>query len=125
MAVKDLEQSATFYESVFEMKRVGTTESPIASGLYLSDGVMCLALLHYKTAEAAGDKGLDYVGIHHIGFWVEDLDKSSETIAANGGQFFLDLPGEKDSLYFERKFTDPNGVIFDISHNGWVGARKD
>lgn len=125
MAVQDLEESAKFYETVFEMERVGVTESPIASGLYLSDGIMCLALLHYKTEEAAGDKGLDYVGIHHIGFWVDDLDQSSKSVEENGGKFFLDLPMEKDSLYFERKFTDPNGVIFDISHNGWVGARKD
>lgn len=124
MAVKDLEASAQFYESVFEMERVGVTESPIASGIYLSDGLMCLALLHYKTEEAAGDKGLDYVGIHHMGFWVEDLDASSKVIEANGGKFFLDLPIEKESLYYERKFTDPNGAIFDISQNGWVGSRK-
>jgi catechol-2,3-dioxygenase len=27
-------------------------------------------------------------------------------------------------LYYEMKFRDPNGIIFDISHNGWVGAKK-
>ena len=31
---------------------------------------------------------------------------------------------EKESLHFERKYRDPDGVIFDISQNGWVGARK-
>jgi hypothetical protein len=42
----------------------------------------------------------------------------------NGGTFFKELPASKESLYYEMKYRDPNGVIFDISHNGWVGAKK-
>jgi hypothetical protein len=26
---------------------------------------------------------------------------------------------------FERKFRDPNGIVFDISHRGWVGIPPD
>jgi len=125
MAVKDPEASAKFYEETFGLKRVGETESDLATGLYLSDGVVCLALLNYKTDEAAGlEKGKDYVGVHHVGFWVDDLEASGEAIEKNGGTFFLDLPMEKESLYYEKKYRDPDGVIFDISHNGWVGASK-
>ena len=125
MAVKDPEASAKFYEETFGLKRVGETDSDLATGLYLSDGVVCLALLNYKTDEAAGlEKGKDYVGVHHVGFWVDDLEASGEAIEKNGGTFFLDLPIEKESLYYEKKYRDPDGVIFDISHNGWVGASK-
>ncbi len=125
MSVKDPEASARFYEKTFGLKRVGDTDSDLATGLYLSDGVVCLALLKYKTDEAAGkEKGKDYVGVHHVGFWVDDLDASGEAIEENGGTFFLDLPIEKESLYYEKKYRDPDGVIFDISHNGWVGASK-
>ena len=125
MAVKDPEASAKFYEETFGLKRVGETDSDLATGLYLSDGVVCLALLNYKTDEAAGlEKGKDYVGVHHVGFWVDDLEASGEAIEKNGGTFFLDLPMEKESLYYEKKYRDPDGVIFDISHNGWVGASK-
>ena len=125
MAVKDPEASAKFYEDTFGLKRVGETDSDLATGLYLSDGVVCLALLNYKTDEAAGlEKGKDYVGVHHVGFWVDDLEASGEAIEKNGGTFFLDLPMEKESLYYEKKYRDPDGVIFDISHNGWVGASK-
>ena len=125
MSVKDPEASASFYEKTFGLKRVGDTDSDLATGLYLSDGVVCLALLKYKTDEAAGkEKGKDYVGVHHVGFWVDDLDASGEEIEKNGGTFFLDLPVEKESLYYEKKYRDPDGVIFDISHNGWVGASK-
>ena len=125
IAVPDPEKSARFYEKVFGLKRVGTTESELASGVYLSDGVVSLALLDYKTDEAAGEeKGKDFVGVHHIGFWVDDLDEMGQSIEESGGSFFMDLPEAKDTLYYEKKYRDPDGVIFDLSHQGWVGASK-
>ncbi|MCZ6511287.1 MAG: VOC family protein [Alphaproteobacteria bacterium] len=125
IAVPDVERSAQFYEKVFELERVGTTDSDLATGIYLSDGVISLALLNYKTDEAAGkERGKDYVGVHHVGFWVDDLEDMEKTIENGGGTFFLDLPEAKDSLYYEKKYRDPDGIIFDISHNGWVGASK-
>jgi methylmalonyl-CoA/ethylmalonyl-CoA epimerase len=125
MAVPDPEEAAKFYMKTFGMTEAGRTESPIASGVYLTDGTMCLALLNYKTDEAAGkERGKDYVGVHHVGFWVDDLEAQGKSIEDNGGSFFLDLPIEKESLYYEKKYRDPNGIIFDISHNGWVGSKK-
>ncbi len=77
ISVQDPEQSARFYETTFGMERVGTTDSEIASGVYLSDGVMSLAILNFKTDEAAGkEKGKDFVGVHHVGFWVDDLEEA-------------------------------------------------
>jgi methylmalonyl-CoA/ethylmalonyl-CoA epimerase len=125
MAVPDPEEAAKFYIKTFGMTEAGRTESPIASGVYLTDGTICLALLNYKTDEAAGkERGKDYVGVHHVGFWVDDLEAQGKSIEDNGGSFFLDLPIEKESLYYEKKYRDPNGIIFDISHNGWVGSKK-
>ena len=125
IACDDLEATAKFYEDVFGMERVGTSESSIADGVYLSDGVINMAILDYKSDDAAGkERGKDYVGVHHFGFWVDDLEKAEQSIEAHGGKFFLDLPVDKESLYYEKKYRDPNGIIFDISHNGWVGSSK-
>jgi catechol 2,3-dioxygenase-like lactoylglutathione lyase family enzyme len=125
IAVPDPQQSAAFYRDVFQMQIVGETSSPLAEGIYLSDGTICLALLKYKTDAAAGEeRGKDYVGVHHIGFWCDDLNSQAEAIESSGGSFFMDLPVERESLHFESKYRDPNGVIFDISQNGWVGATK-
>jgi len=125
MSVPDPEASAKFYEQAFEMKRVGTTDSELASGVYLSDGVVGLALLNYKTDAAAGkERGKSFVGVHHVGFWVDDLDASGKSIEDAGGQFFLDLPELKDTLYYEKKYRDPNGIVVDISHTGWQGTTK-
>ncbi len=123
MSVADPDSTARFYCDTFGMKIVGHTDSPLAKGVYLSDGTVSLALLKYKADEWAGmDK--DAQCINHIGFWVDDLQEQEQLILEQGGTFFRELPIEKDSLYYELKFRDPNGVIFDISHNGWVGAQQ-
>jgi methylmalonyl-CoA/ethylmalonyl-CoA epimerase len=120
-SVPDPDKAAQFYEKTFGLKRVGSTESPLASGVYVTDGYINIALLKYHTDEMAGIKeGKDFVGVHHIGFQVPDADAAKEKIESNGGKFFMDLPNLKDTLYYEEKFRDPNGVIFDISKQGWV-----
>ena len=52
----DPEKAAQFYMRAFGMQRVGETDWVNARGVYLSDGTINLALLHYKTEEAAGGK---------------------------------------------------------------------
>jgi predicted enzyme related to lactoylglutathione lyase len=91
----------------------------------MSDGVINLALLNFTGA--AGSKASDikegatFVGAHHFGFQVEDLAEVEKRIEENGGKFFFDLGDERHGN-FERKFKDPDGVIFDISKNGWQGT---
>lgn len=121
ISVPDLEKSAAFYEQTFGLKRVNFVVTPYGDGLSLSDGVINLTLLHFHTDDAAGDeRGKEFVGLHHFGFIVDDLEAMSQKIEANGGRFHRELKGG-GGVDFERKFRDPDGVVFDISHKGWVG----
>jgi catechol 2,3-dioxygenase-like lactoylglutathione lyase family enzyme len=125
VVVKDLEKAAKFYESVFDMKRVGRDDLEFASGIYLSDGVVNLALLNYKGSKGSGLSNPDsFVGAHHFGFIVDDMQETQRRIEANGGQFFFDLGNDTEKENFERKFKDPDGVIFDVSKTGWVGTER-
>jgi catechol 2,3-dioxygenase-like lactoylglutathione lyase family enzyme len=123
VCVRDIEKAAAFYERVFGMKRVGREDLAMGSGLYLSDGVVNLALLSYKAgAKAAGGDGTPPVGPHHFGFIVDDLAESRREIEAAGGTFFFKLGDDEERANFELKFKDPEGIIFDISHKGWLGS---
>jgi catechol 2,3-dioxygenase-like lactoylglutathione lyase family enzyme len=126
-SVPDPWKAAEFYMRVFDMKKVGETDSPLASGVYLSDGTVNVALLHYKNDEFAGPRGQDYVGLHHIGFWVDDVEKSRKNIEACGGNYWMgEVPAEGETnTFYEVKFHDPNGVVVDVSAHGWGGAYKD
>jgi catechol 2,3-dioxygenase-like lactoylglutathione lyase family enzyme len=119
VVVQDLEASARFYEEIFEMKRAFEVKD---TAVYLSDGVMNLALLNDKVVNRPGAPTADGVrGTHHFGFRVEDMKDSQARIEALGGKYCFDL-GNPNGLNFERKFKDPEGIIFDISEKGWYGA---
>lgn len=126
ITVPDPWKAADFYMHAFGMRKVGETDSDLARGVYLSDGVINLALLNYKTDEAAGeDRGREFYGLHHIGFWVDDVEASRQAIEEAGGRYFMgEVPG-LSNIFYEVKFRDPNGVIIDTTANGWGGASKD
>jgi predicted enzyme related to lactoylglutathione lyase len=122
ICVSDLEASAKFYETVFELKRAGAEDLDIGSAIYLSDGVINLALLKFKGERGSALKdAATFTGSHHFGFQVDDLVDTQKRIEAAGGTFFFDL-GDERKGNFERKFKDPDGIIFDISKHGWIGT---
>ncbi len=123
IVVKDLDESAAFYQKVFGLERVGEEHLEFGSGVYLSDGEVNLALLKYRSDAAAGvADSANFVGAHHFGFQVDDLDEVRNLIEANGGTFHFDLGDDETKVNFERKFKDPDGIIFDISQTGWLGT---
>ena len=125
VVVKDLQKAARFYETAFELERVGEETLDFADAVYLSDGVVHLALLNYKGERGSGLKNWkEFVGAHHFGFQVDDLEEAQKRIEAAGGKFFFDLGKDVEKENFERKFKDPDGVIFDISKKGWQGTQR-
>ena len=123
ITVPDPEKAAEFYIRAFGLKRVGTTNWDGAHGVYLTDGVMNLALLHYKQEQYAGKLGRGHVGVHHFGFIVEDVAATRRAIEAAGGRHWMGEPADGGGFY-EVKYHDPDGIAFDITGNGWAGASK-
>jgi catechol 2,3-dioxygenase-like lactoylglutathione lyase family enzyme len=122
LSVADAEATAQFYEKTFGMERVVDENTPSARAIMLSDGVVNLAILDFKNDSMAGAQGKDYVGVHHLGFQVDDLDDTQARIEGNGGSFYGEIPMARDTKNYEMKFLDPNGIMIDISQTGWVGS---
>lgn len=123
ITVPDPEKAAAFYIEVFGLKRVGATDWEGAKGVYLSDGVVNLALLHYKSEHYAGSRGCSFVGAHHFGVWVDDVEASCKAIEAAGGRHWMG-EASADNTFYEVKYHDPDGVVVDITAKGWTGASK-
>src|ERR1700756_937840 len=111
--VPDPEAAAKFFEQAFDMKRAGTARR----GIYMSDGVMNVALLKKED-----DK--ERIGLYHFGMWVDDLDVAEKKVLDAGGSYLTGRPTSPNS-YYEAKYKDPLGILFDLTHNGWVGATKE
>jgi len=121
LCVKDIDKTADFYEKAFGFKRTKKHEGKTAWNLYMSDGEVNIALLQYKGEEGSGVPA-GWTGIHHFGFQCDDLSAQQKKVEAAGGTFFYDL-GEPEDEGFERKFRDPNGIIFDLNWKGWQLTR--
>lgn len=120
ISVPDKEKAAKFYQETFGFERV--SESRVATRL--TDGVMNLTLLQFETEADAGDeRGKDFVGLHHFGIWVDDIERVTRAIEANGGKNHLG-PTAHVPENAEHKFRDPYGIVFDISTHGWDGAKR-
>ena len=112
LIVPDPEAAATFFEKAFDMKRAGTARR----GIYMSDGTVHVALLRRE--------GEEEVGIYHFGMWVDDLDSAEKKVVDAGGTYLAGRPTSPNSFY-EAKYKDPLGIVFDLTHKGWAGAVKD
>ncbi len=123
LAVDDAEAAAAFYEKTFGVERMAQEATPTADAIFLADGVVNLAILNFKKEGPPGAVGKDYIGVHHFGFWVDDLDATQERIQANGGKASDALPVVRGKQNYEMKFLDPNGIMIDVSHTGWVGSK--
>lgn len=106
IAVPDIQATAKFYESAFEMKRV--RESDVA--VMLSDGIVSLAIIDSNKNVNAEKR----TGLHHFGFVVDDLDGAAKQVEGSGGQYHGQIKNIGGGPQSERKYRDPNGIDFDI-----------
>jgi lactoylglutathione lyase len=113
LIVEDPEASAKFFEQAFDMKRAGTARR----GIYMSDGIINVALLKKESEK-------EKIGIYHFGMWVDDLDAAEKKVVAAGGEYLAGRPTSANSFY-EAKYRNPDGVVFDLTHTGWAGAVKE
>jgi catechol 2,3-dioxygenase-like lactoylglutathione lyase family enzyme len=123
IAVPDPWAAAEFYKETFGLEELGETDGKLAEGVFLTDGVVNIALLKFKSDEAAQGTGVDFVGLHHVGFWVDDAIAMGEAAKANGAKWIMGDPNNKGG--YEVKYSDPAGVIFDIAEDGWAGTQKN
>ncbi len=121
LSVRDLEKSQKFFEDAFGMTRVGAS----ARGVFMSDGTMNIALLDRKGKPDSDAVPEPFYGLLHFGMWVDDTDETLDKVRNAGGAWLSGKAPDNPDSFFEVKCTDPDGTVFDLSHNGWRGAVKE
>jgi glyoxylase I family protein len=130
LSTQDVEKTARFYIDVFGMKEVGKIDDLGATGCFLTDGDINLAILKFKNDAAAGaERGRAWSGIHHIGFQVDNLEAIGDKLAAAGAprrddvNAALALSGGRQAHgNVEVKYSGPDHVMIDVSETGWLGT---
>lgn len=122
LSVEDPWETAEFYKQALGLEEVTELDGALAEGVFLTDGVVNLALLKFKSDEAAQGTGKDFVGIHHFGFWVDDVVEQGRMARDTGATWIMGDTNNPNG--YEIKHTDLDGIIFDIAAHGWAGSQK-
>jgi catechol 2,3-dioxygenase-like lactoylglutathione lyase family enzyme len=134
IASQDPDKTAAFFKDVFDLEEVGRVDSQSASGYYLSDGNVNMAILNFKNEVVAGAEfGTDYAGIHHIGFQVDDAEATEARLKKNESEprddinkvLHAGMGRDHGGRNVETKYAGPEGIMIDISQSGWVGTDGD
>lgn len=121
ISVPDPEASAKFFEEAFGMWRAGNAQR----GVYMTDGVVNVALLNFKDEPVPGGFPKGYAGIIHFGMWVDNVEADGAKIKAAGGAYLTGRKETGPNVYYEVKYKSPDNIVFDITESGWKGAVKD
>ena len=98
IATNDPKATAEFYKKAFGFEQIGETSptSPLATGYFLSDGTLNIAILKFKTDQIG--KGMDYTGVHHFGILVDDRRRPPRTGIARRRMLHGQGPGPRQRL---------------------------
>ena len=122
IAVKDPEAAATFFEQAFGMTRAGNA----MRGVYMTDGIMNVALLNFAEEPVPGFEGeAGYEGLIHFGMWVDSVEEIDSRIKAAGGSYMTGRKETNPNVFYEVKYKTPDGIVFDVTESGWKGAVKE
>jgi lactoylglutathione lyase len=122
ISVRDPEAAANFFEKAFGMERAGNA----MRGVYMTDGVMNVALLNFADEPIAGFEDKKNVcGLIHFGMWVDSLEETDAKVKAAGGAYLTGRKETNPDVYYEVKYKTPDGIVFDVTESGWKGAAKD
>jgi predicted enzyme related to lactoylglutathione lyase len=122
IAVKDPEAAARFFEQAFGMTRAGSA----MRGVYMTDGIMNVALLNFGEEPVPGfESQKGYEGLIHFGMWVDNVEEMDAKIKAAGGSYMTGRKETNPNVYYEVKYKTPDGIVFDVTESGWKGAVKE
>jgi catechol 2,3-dioxygenase-like lactoylglutathione lyase family enzyme len=116
--VDNLDEDAEFYINAFELEEVGRAGSSVNGAVYLSDGVMNVALIKISDTNFPN---YEPRGLNHIGFVVTDLDAAIDRAEKAGAVATVDRNDRAAGATWEMKMKMPSGVAFDFSDHGWPG----
>lgn len=136
MGVRDMERSLAFYRDSlgFEVVRdeIQPTAGTVLPALYKTahrerrvatlywqraKGSAFLVLSEHSDKPVSGEPiKLDEIGIHHVGFWVEDVPAVYQELKAKGVEFVVEptLVKVEDGTFHSAFLVDPDGILLQL-----------
>jgi methylmalonyl-CoA/ethylmalonyl-CoA epimerase len=122
LSVSDCAAARKFFEEAFDMKTVGQRADQV---VYMTDGTINVALINRAGRPLGWEKEELFFGIDHFGMWVDDIEEACRKVEAAGAKHVMGSRADDPTTFYEIKYRDPLGNLFDLTTSGWKGAVKD
>ncbi len=122
LSVSDCAKARKFFEEAFDMTMVAQRADQV---VYMTDGTMNVALINRGGKPLGWEKDELFYGIDHFGMWVDDIKEAREKVEAAGAKWVMGNESSEPTTFYEIKYRDPLGQIFDLTQTGWKGAVKE
>jgi catechol 2,3-dioxygenase-like lactoylglutathione lyase family enzyme len=123
IATQDPDKVASFFKEALGLQQVGVANSDLATGYFLTDGYINLAILKFKNDYAAYTEGAPrYEGLHHFGLKVDNVEEARKRVE-EAGSTYQPLGGKatgQGMVDVEVKYYLSNEVRIDLSEKGWL-----
>ena len=106
IASDDPESLAGTLQQLFDFDEVGRIDNHLARGVYLTDGTVNIAVLRFHTDQLG--RGLDFQGLHHVGYRVDDCGVALASMIAAGATA-IDAAPRPGSRHTTVAFIHPKG----------------
>lgn len=113
ITVNDLKQSIHFFQAAFPHFKIRGGDKAQREWIHLGDDTTYIAI--NQAVEDLGsrfDKNYDKIGINHIGFVVEDVEKIANQLLIAG--YKRDYPKQIETFRIRDYFTDADGNEFEF-----------
>lgn len=122
LSVADTAKARKFFEEAFDFKMVGEVGERV---VYMSDGTVNVALINRGGRPLGWEKEGLFFGVDHFGMWVDDIKEARAKAEAAGATYVMGNASDDANVFYEIKYRDTLGNLFDLTANGWVGAVRD
>ncbi len=127
LATQDPEKMRNFFQTAFGFETLRAHDSERASGFVMTDGAINIGIFKFKDDQLG--KGMDYVGLHHFGVYVDDPDECVERVLSLGAEVYVDemelSPLQDGRAKRPDKFRGFEGMVFDVADVPWPGTKAE
>lgn len=128
MCTKNNRRLARFYHLVFGMEEVWNQYQNSPYSFYIGDGSFQLNCLQIRSGTSYakivdGREVLPDVGMNHIGFQVKSMAEIERRLAEWDPPILLEK-SPQDGRYEEKRFTDPDGNLFELAEGAWDAGNQ-
>ena len=112
ITVNDLQEAIRFFQSAFPHFKKRGGGNDMREWIHLGDDDTYIAINQAKQSDVKADKNYDKIGINHLGFVVQNVEKIANNLLSNG--YKRDFPKEVEQFRIRDYFADADGNQYEF-----------